>query len=136
MVYRYWYFNPTWEEFTPQLLIYDKTPVFATMTRNFGPLLVYLGGHPQYTSRDHAFFGAERFQKNIIAINDTLCDLEIVTDWRIKDCSGQTPEAGHKSNPISHNNPLRELLLYQTYVLLSRVTLIIWKEGRYEGGWH
>ncbi len=96
MVYRYWYFNPTWEEFAPQLPIYDKTPVFATMTRNFGPLLVYLGGHPEHTSRDHAFFGGERFQKNIVAINDTLRDLEIVADWRVKDSSGQTLEAGQE----------------------------------------
>lgn len=48
------------------------TPAAAALRKHYAPLAAYIGGHPNFASLDHAWFGGETIHKQAVFINDTL----------------------------------------------------------------
>ena len=69
--------NPVWEPWALDAQEKRPTAVFGMMQREHGPILIYIGGHPEFTAQDHTYFAGEKITKQIVAINDTRHDLPL-----------------------------------------------------------
>jgi len=56
----------------------------TALIRNNRPLLAYIGGKPgSFTSKDHNFFDGERFEKQIIVINNSRLPVSCECSWSL-----------------------------------------------------
>ena len=50
---------------------WEPTADGQAILRNNKPLLAYIGGRPEFTSKDHNFFPGETVEKQIVVINNS-----------------------------------------------------------------
>lgn len=72
-----WSVNPAWEPWARKAPACLPTKVHEMMAEQHGPILVYIGGSPEFTAQDHTYFAGEKVEKQIVAINDTRHDLPL-----------------------------------------------------------
>jgi beta-galactosidase len=68
------------------------------LIRNSRPLLAYIGGKPgRFTSKDHNFLAGEKFEKQIIVINNSRLPVSCECSWSL---SLPEPVVGHSKNTV------------------------------------
>jgi len=48
------------------------------------PILVFIGGHPDFTTKDHAFLAGEAIRKQIVLVSGAAADAEVAVEWSLE----------------------------------------------------
>ncbi len=75
----------------------EKPNEVYQVTRDaWSPVLVYVGGHPDFSLKDHAYFAGETVRKQVVVVNDLFEDATVRVDWEC--VSGDRRIAGGSEN--------------------------------------
>jgi len=81
--------------------------LYHVMREAFRPLLVFLGGRADdFTSKDHAFFSGEKFEKSIVAVNDRTTPQKLRFRWEFR-LEGKTVSQGEENATVSPGGILK-----------------------------
>lgn len=54
------------------------------LQRSNMPLLVYIGGYPDFVRKDHSFYSGEEVGKQVVVVNDHFSDVTLEGRWSVK----------------------------------------------------
>ena len=84
-----------------------ETAIYQTIRDAFRPLKVFLGGETEnFTSKDHAFFSGENFEKSIVIVNDKTTAQNLRFRWEFS-VGGKTVSSGTPGTKIDAGGILK-----------------------------
>ncbi|HUT33942.1 MAG TPA: hypothetical protein VNE39_10700 [Planctomycetota bacterium] len=91
--------------------ITDLNEVGQAVRDALSPLLAFIGGHPDFVTKDHAFFSGERIEKQAVLVSGSATDADVAVEWWLTDEAGKEllrkqatvplPAGGVKMLPIA-----------------------------------
>ncbi len=89
-----------WMHYAPMIDASEPEELSDRIRREFASLRVFLAGNPEdFTSKDHAFFSRETFEKSIVIVNDTTTDQSLRMSWKFL-AEGETVSRGERSATV------------------------------------
>jgi beta-galactosidase len=64
------------------------------------PILAFIGGHPDFVTKDHAYFSGERIQKQAVLVNGSATDADVAVEWWLTDEADKERLRGQVTVPV------------------------------------